>query len=157
MNAKKRLLLFRGDEELAFLKEWIEKRPEAINKNEDTAGNSSTREVIENCGRCSNIYNKKFGYGNGDNGILILLNMPKAFSDSERNSLKSESINLLKKMMQAIDIDFEQCYTTNLIKCESRDVLNRPSLMFQNCENIFRRELKEKIPKIVIIMGSDTP
>ncbi len=157
MNARKRLLLFRGGEELAYLKGWIERRQQSANEVDELASKEPIGKVIQSCSSCNNVYNKKSGYGRGDNGIAIILHMPNNIYSSERDMLKSESIELMKKMVQAIDVDFERCYITNLIKCESDDALNRPSLMFKNCESILKRELKEMSPEIVIVMGSDMP
>lgn len=151
------LLLYRDENELSFLQSWLvrEKKTVIDDKKDDYTG--TVEEIIKNCHRCDNIYNKKPGFGSGENGVFIVLNTPRVNSDAEKERLKPESIDLLRKMIKAMNLDFNECYITNLIKCESRDVMNRPSMMFKNCEGIFLKELKEKRPAVVIIMGDSLP
>lgn len=156
MNAKRRLLLFKGEDESIFLKEWINGK-KASDIGERAFVDETIREMTKNCTKCKNVHDKKLGHGSGDNGIMIILNISKSISNVERRIQDSESTDLLKRMIKAIDIDIDNCYTTNLIKCESRDSLMRPSLMFKNCNHILRREIQEVNPKVVIVMGDDNP
>ena len=56
-------------------------------------------------------------------------------------------------MITAIGVDFESCYTTNVVKCETGDSLYSPSDMFLNCEEIIRKEMMLINPEIAIVMG----
>ncbi len=156
LNNNNSLLHFREANELSYLKEWLRKKPDT-KPIEKELNNLSFEESLNNCDKCQNVYNKSRGVGSGENGIFIVLNRPKIIIGSERERLRKESISLLKKMVQAIGLEFEQCYIANLIKCESNDALNRPSIMFKNCESVFKKELMEKAPSIVIVMGNDMP
>ncbi len=156
MDLNNRLLIFRNSDELSFLNAWMDKQPDVLDRDKNK-NNFTFDEQLQNCDKCRNVSNKKPGFGTGKNGILIVLNRPKIFSGSDKDQLKTSSINLLKKMINAIEVSLEECYTTNLIKCESSDTLNRPSIMYNNCENLFVRELKEKSPSIIIVMGNDLP
>ena len=156
MNAKKRLLLFRNENELSFLKNWVQAKEDTdLEKKEAVLEKLSSYETLENCNICQNASKKIYAIGSGANGIFIIQNEPQSISTLESNRLKSDSIDLLKKMMNAIEIDYDNCYVTNLIKCERRDNIARPGLMFKNCERILRKEIKEIDPLIVIVLGDN--
>ncbi|MCU0821258.1 MAG: hypothetical protein MUC95_02140 [Spirochaetes bacterium] len=153
---RRRLLLYRGGAELEFLKSWLN-RDGSEEESETLQKAGPVEELILGCNRCGNIYNKKAGFGSGENGVFILLNRPGAGTSVENDAIKRESIDLLKKMIKAMGLDYNECYITNVIKCESRDAMSRPSLMFGNCENNLICELEEKQPRAVIVMGSILP
>ncbi len=149
---RKRLIMYRDDEELDFLMRWLQGERSSSEK-----GGILTRDelvdIIQNCRRCRDTHDRKLGYGSGANGIMIILNTPRMISQAEVKLFKSESIKLLKKMIQAMGVDFESCYTTNMIKCETDNSLYSPSEMFINCEEIIKKEIALINPEIVIVMG----
>lgn len=156
-----RLLLFRGDEELAVLKRWLEEKSSAASDESLTGqkpqADESVASMISACEKCGNVYNRKTGRGSGDSGIMIILNMPGSIDRIEKKKLREESGDLLKKMMEAIKVNLEGCYITNMIKCETDDSFNRPGLMFRNCEYLLKREIAEIEPGIILVMGDDMP
>lgn len=160
MSAQKRLLLFRGEDDLAFLHEWIKEKPEIkidLDIEEVSSDPKSLHRIIKDCKRCNDIYDKKIGTGTCENGIMIVLNMPNTISRIEKNRLKSKSITILYNMIKSINVNLECCYTTKLIKCESKDSQNRPSLMFKNCAQLLKNEIHILKPKIIIVMGDSMP
>ena len=148
---RKRLILYRDDDELDFLVRWVQGERHPVE------GGVPTRDelidLIQNCRRCKGTHERKLGYGSGTNGIMIILNTPRMVSPAEIRLFKSESANLLRKMITAIGVDFESCYTSNVVKCETGDSLNSPSDMFLNCEEIIRKEIMLINPEIAIVMG----
>ena len=155
-NVKRRLILFRGEEELCYLKEWMKRGLGDIDGYEDEFENISIREIIENCRRCNEVREKRIGSGSGENSIMNILNAPRLISKIDKKSLEFKSFELLRKMLKSIDADLDSCYTTNLIKCET-DSLNKPSLMFKNCERILKKEILSIRPRIIIVMGDSIP
>ncbi len=153
-NPNERLLLFRGDEELNFLKQWISFKEEPVKASEPISDNSLPG-IVKNCIKCGHVENKKMGFGTGKNRIMIILNTPSAVSRVDIDRLRDESKELLKKMLGAISVDIKDCYITNLIKCEAGTSLNRPGLMLKNCEFILKREIQEYDPFYIIVMGDD--
>lgn len=117
----------------------------------------SLRSYIAACDRCSGVTAKKFGFGTGGNGIMILLHPPAMLSGLDRKEYREESTVLLRKMMEAIDVDLQQCYVTSLIKCESNDAVSLSSALFNNCEEILARELEIMCPRVAIVMGDMVP
>ena len=88
---------------------------------------------------------------------MVILNAPVMMNRIEITLYKSESGGLLRKMIKAIGFELEDCYTTNLIKCESDDALTKPSDMIKNCTLILEKELAFYKPEIVIVMGEILP
>lgn len=152
---RSRSLKPRGDEERAFLSEWLAGKTEKIESRQDE--NIAIENIISECAACSDAVDKKTGFGTGKNGVMILLNQPNMISNAEKKHLKAESVDLLKKMVAAMGIEFSECYLTNLIKCEPDGTIVKPSEMLSNCRNIFEKEIAFYSPKIVIVMGDILP
>lgn len=112
---------------------------------------------IENCNRCKNVKEKKKGFGTGANRFMVILNAPQMMNRIEMNLHRSESVDLLKKMVQAIGFELAGCYTTNLIKCESDDPFTKPSDMLKNCTDILVKEISFYKPEIILVMGDILP
>jgi uracil-DNA glycosylase family 4 len=162
MDIAGRLLLYKDNEELSFLKEWIKSGSftnEGGNSSfERSPDNEETLpDVIKNCKKCRNVGQKKQGWGTGRNGLLIIMNTPVNISRMEREEITDPSKELLKKMIKAINIDLNECYITNLIKCEAENSVERPGSMLKNCMPILIREIQEFDPSIIIIMGDSLP
>ncbi|MDY6967179.1 MAG: uracil-DNA glycosylase family protein [Spirochaetota bacterium] len=154
-NRDRKLVLFRDKKELHFLHQWIEKK-QNIHENDDY-NNLTVSETIERCTLCNDTKKKRFGYGNGQNGVMIILNTPGIIDEIEKKSLEVESVDMLKKMLKSIDLDLKDSYTTNLIKCKVNNLLTKPSLMFKNCESILEKEIISFMPQVIIVMGDRLP
>jgi uracil-DNA glycosylase family 4 len=154
ISTRERLLLFRGEEELEFLRQWISSKDEPLAIDEPIADNSLAG-IVKSCVKCGTVENKKPGYGTGKNKLMIILNAPGSISRVDIDRLRDESKELLKKMLGAISVDIMDCYITNLIKCEAGSSFNRPGLMLKNCESILKREIQEIDPDSIIVMGDD--
>jgi len=157
-----RLVLFRDQEELVFLKKWLVKDavlPENNHKTNDVneTADLSLASIIERCKKCGDVTAKKKPFGSGKNGLMIVLNAPRLISSRELDSYKIESGNLIRKMIGAIGFDLKECYVTNLIKCEPKDSFLRPSMMVKNCEDILKKEIGFINPERVIVMGDIVP
>jgi uracil-DNA glycosylase family 4 len=157
IQGEKRIPLYRGETERAYLEEWLEEKREEAPVPDEIGDELSLPEVIENCGRCKNISERKKSFGSGKNNVMIVLNAPGMISRDERELHRSGSVALLKKIVDALPLDFNDCYITNLIKCETSDMLQKPSVMLLECMSIFLRELKEIKPELVLVMGDMLP
>ncbi len=113
-------------------------------------------EKIAACDLCGTGLSKKNGYGTGKSGVMVILNAPRLISPEEKRMLKTEAVELMKKMLGAIDLEAEQCYITNIIKCD-QDVAVRPSAMYKNCAAFLRDEFNLIQPHTVIVMGQIIP
>ena len=150
---RSRTLLFRGETERDRLAGWLCREEQAVNRARD----DDIRALIESCDRCAGIEEKKFGFGTGANRVMVILNAPQLVNILEKKVLKKESVDMLKKMLQAAGLSFTDCYVTNLVKCDVGDPLLKPSQVVKNCERIIDREIEIMKPRIAIVFGDIIP
>lgn len=146
-------VLYKTAEERLFLHGWINNSIIV----DDEENKKSVFSLIQECGKCSSVREKKKGFGTGANRLMVILNAPVMMNRMEVTLYRNESAGLLRKMIQAIGFELEDCYTTNLIKCESDDPLTKPSDMIKNCTGILEKELSFYNPEIVLVMGEILP
>ncbi len=146
-------VLYKTAEERVFLHGWIN---HSVSVSDDV-NNEMIVSLIQKCGKCGKVKEKKKGFGTGANRLMVILNAPVMMNRIEITLYKNESGDLLRKMIKAIGFELEDCYTTNLIKCESDDVFTKPSDMIKNCTEILEKELSFYNPEIVIVMGEILP
>lgn len=148
-------LLYRGEEELKILLNILKHESEekkVININDIT-----TDSLFNECKLCPDIIERKTPYGSGANHVMIILNAPRMANRIEINIHRSESVELLKKMVTATGLDIKECYVTNLIKCETGSALIKPSDMIKNCAGVLQKEIEILKPKLVVVMGDILP
>jgi uracil-DNA glycosylase len=150
---RSRMLLFRGEEERDQLVGWLCRETEAGNEARD----DDIKSVIDSCALCTGIEEKKFGIGTGASRIMLVLNAPQLVNILEKKVLKKESVDMLKKMVQAAGPVFADCYVTNLVKCDINDPIMKPSQIMKNCERIIEKEIDVMKPRIVIVFGDILP
>ena len=161
------LLKVRNDLQRSILNEWIslsvsggtgvdEVTPPVV-MTADPVNLNELNEMIMNCSRCAGAEDKKCGVGSGTNGIMIILNAPAMVSSFEKKQFKAESVDLLKKMLAAIDVEFYKCYITSIIKCEPSETMHRPSSMFRECQHILKKEIELVKPLLVMVFGEIVP
>jgi DNA polymerase len=148
------ILLYNGDKELKNLFEIINTK--AKTESPDTLINSFDL-LFSKCKKCPDVISKKPPFGSGSNKVMIILNMPRMINREEITKLKSESDVLLRKMILAIDLELSECYITNIIKCETNSILNKPSDMLKNCLHILESEIDFIKPNLGIVMGDILP
>ena len=152
-KSMRNILLYNGDMELKNLFEIINTKVKA----EDNIGIHSFDLLFSRCNKCPDIIRKKSPFGSGNNKVMIILNMPRMINREEITKFKSESDELLRKMLAAIDLELNECYTTAMIKCESDNILNKPSDMLKNCLHILETEIDSVKPNLGVVMGDILP
>lgn len=151
--ARGKIIRFRNQQERDALLLWISQEHHHPQQTPSPAGLS---EKIISCNLCGSGLSKKSGYGTGKNGVMVILNAPRLISPEEKRMLKSEAVDLMKKMLVAIGLEPENCYITNIIKCDP-DVAVRPSDMYKNCAAFLHEEFNSAKPHTVIVMGQIIP
>lgn len=146
-------VLYKTAEEMLFLHGWLNKEELSSTDLKE----ESIAALIDRCEKCKKVKEKKKGFGTGGNRIMVILNNPVMINRIEMTLYRNESADLLRKMVKAIGFELEECYTTNLIKCESDDAFTKPSDMIKNCMTILERELNYFKPEIIIVMGELLP
>ncbi len=155
LNSRGRLLLYRDEDELSFLKKWITSKEKSNIEDLPDEKENSLVYLLNNCTKCGKATQKRHGWGNGENGIMLIMNTPLNISIFERDQLKDKSKDLLINMLKAIDIKIKECYVTNMIKCETEGTAYTPGIMLKNCAPILIKEIKEFNPNSIIVMGDD--
>jgi uracil-DNA glycosylase family 4 len=165
--ARETLVMSRNSGEDEFLRRWLDSaasvKPAAAApapaglKPADVNSPAALKELVETCSLCGNVSEKKAAYGDGSNGVMIILHAPRLIGRVEVQLYRKDSVEMLKAMVRAMKISFPHCYITNLIKCEAADMLMKPSQMASNCLEILRKELVLVKPSIVIVMGEMQP
>jgi uracil-DNA glycosylase len=150
---RSRLVLFRGAAERDRLAGWLCREEQAGTR----AREEDIRSLIESCDRCAGVEERKFGFGTGANRVMVILNAPQLVNILEKKVMKKESVDMLKKMLQAAGLSFADCYVTNLVKCDVSDPLLKPSQVVKNCERIIEREMEIVKPRIAIVFGDIIP
>jgi len=146
--------LYNGDKELKNLFEIINTKIKAENT---VPIATSFKSLLAGCNKCPDIIIKRSPFGSGSNRVMIILNMPRMINREEIIKLKPESDELLKKMMSAINLELSECYITPVIKCETDNILNKPSDMVKNCSHILESEIDFIKPNLSIVMGDILP
>jgi uracil-DNA glycosylase family 4 len=149
------ILLYRGDDELNFLINSI--KPISVSDKIVNIQDITADTLISECNSCPEIIERKAPYGSGTNKVMIILNSPRMANRIEISIHRAESVDLLKKMVSAIGLAMKDCYVTNLIKCETGNVLFKPSDMVKNCIKVLQKEIEILKPEIAIVMGDILP
>ncbi len=152
--ASGRIVRFKNLKEREALVAWLAKSQ--FSKSMPVTAHVDLPGKIAECNLCGKGLSKKSGYGTGSNGVMVILNAPRLISPEEKRMLKTKAIDLMKKMLSAIELEAEQCYITNIIKCDP-DVDVRPSAMYKNCAAFLREEFNLIKPHTVIVFGQIIP
>jgi DNA polymerase len=147
------VLLYRNDEEKGFLKSFL--LSSGVSSSELTESNNGFPMPL--CEKCPAIVERKKPFGTGINGVMIILNAPRMANRVEVEYFRTESVSLLKKMISSIGLELNDCYITNLIKCESGDPIIKPSDMLKNCLDVLKSEVQIIKPRVAIVMGDIIP
>lgn len=149
-----KIIRFRNQEERDALTAWLVQSP--LQQNTPVQETRDLSDKIAECNLCGKGLGKKSGYGSGQSGVMVILNAPRLISPEEKRMLKTEAVDMMKRMLGAIELEAEQCYITNIIKCDP-DVDARPSAMYKNCAAFLREEFNALQPHTVIVMGQIIP
>ena len=147
-------IISKGVEELSYLKKWLQQEHA---KSIQLPIEEYIKALIESCSHCTINQPKKYPFGSGKNGLMIILHAPSLINKMELNLFKDDSISLLKKMVNAMNLSFNECYITNLLKCEIDYGLPSAHEVILDCEYIIEEEINVIKPKVVIVMGEIKP
>jgi DNA polymerase len=112
---------------------------------------------IQSCKSCSlheNIQNKVPGQGNPNARLMIIGEGPGAQEDREGLAFVGPAGQLLTRMLKAIDLERDEVYIANVVKC--RPPGNRvPSKEEADaCKPHLRAQFALVQPRIILLMGS---
>jgi DNA polymerase len=113
-------------------------------------------EEIRNCKKCSlseSRTNLVFGGGNSHADILFIGEAPGKDEDEQGIPFVGKAGQLLNKMLQAIELDRNEIFIANILKC--RPPQNRDPLPEEvsRCEPHLKRQIELIAPKIIVALG----
>lgn len=116
----------------------------------------SLKDKYSNCTKCNLATTRKnfvYGTGNNKSKLLIIGEAPGAKEDEQGLPFVGRAGMLLTKMLKAIDLDREDVYITNIVKC--RPPKNRDPLLeeINACINYLNEQIVLIKPKAILLLG----
>ncbi|GHV46183.1 uracil-DNA glycosylase [Synergistales bacterium] len=110
--------------------------------------------VCEKCGLCQTRTNTVFGQGNVDSPLVFVGEGPGAEEDEKGLAFVGEAGRLLTKILSSGDIDRENAFIANVVKC--RPPANRTPLPEETmaCGDWLEAQLLLLRPKILVCLGA---
>ena len=105
------------------------------------------------CGLCETRHNVVFGVGPKDADVMFIGEGPGEQEDLKGEPFVGAAGKLLDDMMSIIDLNRENCYIANIVKC--RPPRNRDPLETEQdaCIDYLRNQVALVKPKIIVCLG----
>ena len=105
------------------------------------------------CGLCETRNNVVFGVGNRSADVMFVGEGPGEQEDLQGEPFVGAAGHLLDDMMSIIDLDRENCYIANIVKC--RPPRNRDPLETEQdaCIGYLRNQVALIKPKVIVCLG----
>ena len=105
------------------------------------------------CGLCETRHNVVFGVGNTNADVMVIGEGPGEQEDLQGEPFVGPAGKLLDDMMAIIDLDRENSYIANIVKC--RPPRNRDPLETEQdaCIDYLRNQVALVKPKIIVCLG----
>lgn len=94
-----------------------------------------------------------FGSGDRQAALLVIGAAPNVSEDSKGEPFVDAEGELLTAMLKAIDIEREQVYLTNLVKCRPQNHDDVSPVEVLACEKFLRQQVKLIQPEMILLMG----
>lgn len=125
-----------------------------------TADNSSTLSSLEasvsRCVRCElhqARINTVFGVGNVDADWMLVGEAPGAEEDRQGLPFVGRAGRLLNAMLLAINMERDQVYIANVLKCRPPNNRDPLGVEVKKCEPYLHQQVEQIRPKIIIALG----
>lgn len=111
-------------------------------------------EACQRCGLCQAIHNKVPGQGDPAARLMLIGEGPGADEDMQGLAFVGAAGQLLTKMLSAIQMNREQVYICNVVKC--RPPMNRTPLPeeAEACLPYLRAQFSLVRPQVVLLLGA---
>ncbi len=127
--------------------------------NKDFLGINQWDNLKNRCSSCQRCrlwqtrYLGVFGSGNPDSLLWLVGEAPGAEEDAKGLPFVGDAGKLLTKMLQAIEINREDVFITNLLKCRPPENRNPNSDEILACTPYLKEQISLKKPKIILALG----
>ncbi len=138
-STKRKLNLFDNDQKSKF---------NSLQEIKDTAINCNRCRLREGCTQVV------FGQGNWDTGLIFVGEGPGYNEDQKGVPFVGRAGQLLDKIFAAAEIDRDDIYITNIVKCRPPNNRKPTSKEMKSCLWFLAQEIKYINPKIIVPMGS---
>ena len=109
---------------------------------------------IENCILKQNAQNLIMGDGDIDSPIMIIGEAPGLLEDNENKTFQGEVGLLLKKMLHAINLDFEKTYSTYSINFRTPEDRKPTTQEIKRYSSFLKEHISIINPRLIILFGS---
>ena len=109
---------------------------------------------IENCSLKKNSTNLVMGDGDINSPVMIIGEAPGKIEDRSGHSFQGDVGSLLKKMLNAININIEKIYTTYSLNYRPPDDRKPTTLEIKRYSIFLKKHISIINPKIIVLMGS---
>ena len=105
------------------------------------------------CGLCETRHNVVFGVGRRDADVMFVGEGPGEQEDLKGEPFVGPAGHLLDDMLSIIDLNRENCYIANIVKC--RPPRNRDPMETEQdaCIDFLRNQVALVTPKIIVCLG----
>lgn len=113
--------------------------------------------LVQNCDQCGfkAMRNQPlFGVGNVNADLLIIGEPPNQEEEAQAKPFVGEVGDLLSAMLKAIELQRDEVYITNIIKCHAPDHHKLQSSEIENCHAYLRRQIELIKPKVILTAGA---
>ena len=114
------------------------------------------KEKIQDCLNCSLGYKRKnfvFGVGNPNADIVFVGEAPGKNEDLEGEPFVGRAGKLLDKILNAINLDRNDIYILNVLKCRPPENRDPSSDEINECEPYLKEQLKIIKPRLIVALG----
>lgn len=115
------------------------------------------REELGDCQRCKLHRTRRtivFGEGNIQAQLMLIGEGPGYDEDVQGRPFVGKAGQLLTKILQAIDINREEVYITNIIKCRPPQNRNPEPDEIESCHPFLLKQIRAIQPKIICALGT---
>ena len=131
---------------------FLNKADSSFNKNDLVSFYKS----IKNCTNCNlskSRTNLVFGTGNPNANIVFVGEAPGKNEDLEGKPFVGRSGKLLDKILAAINLNRDDVYILNVLKCRPPENRNPLPSEIQECEPYLKEQLNMILPKVIVSLG----
>lgn len=114
-------------------------------------------ESIKNCNKCKLCSGRKnivFGTGNKNAKIMFIGEGPGADEDIQGEPFVGKAGQLMNKAFEALEIEREDVYIANIVKCRPPQNRNPEKDEAEACMDYLRNQVILVKPKIIVLLGS---
>jgi DNA polymerase len=116
------------------------------------------KKEISDCGKCRNLSETRtqivFGYGNPDADIVVVGEAPGSEEDKTGSPFVGRAGKLLTDILRAINLEREDIYICNILKCRPPENRNPEPEEIANCEPYLFKQLELIKPVLILAVGT---